>query len=694
MRLDCVDSVTAQFQDALDFMESHLDTGDSETDNSDEEEARQLSAAGAAAAALAAAAGGGGAAGSRAQRLALTLPPAAERPPAVVPVLPGSSALASKLMGSTVTRDYSSPSQSKRSIGGKRGSITLPASGAALAASSSLPSSTVPPQLPAAPSSLLPSPSSLTAASSSSSSSSSSSPSSKLGLGLGLKGAGPGSNSGGSGSSAGSSSSAATAAGSGASPLSSSSSGSGGPSMPGGLAGGSKSSSSSSLSSSAGSAVGLQLAPSHKPSSRAQYSSASSALQQAGGEDEDQRETSGGSAAAGSGGSGSSSGQSSDNDEEVIRVARPLAAKNRLLHRAAALTSSREFPSPKLGPRSLGTSPAGMGPRGVSAPNNAQQHHGSGGGQQAQSQAQQQQPRAPALIHAATIASPADSAVPSLPPAADETEAGNGSLHPSLTAPPSLSSFSSESGGDVALLPEPSSSLGSGGDGDVDAAGPGLILTEPAELGKDSELSDKEALGIMDMEEKDLVDEALERRPDPLQRLRKEVIVPVTASPKQYRSSLRLLTLAAESASNADGTAAPSATPDDAAQLPPAPAASAAEDELAGAVSTRAAHLSSGSGVLSPATAVPLSSAPSSVSPQQSSRSGSASSTPKPAFLRRLDSPESHHGQLIAAKARLQLLLNRALQTIPNLKTDAMPAAQRKLETALAKLEASTITQP
>ena len=183
------------------------------------------------------------------------------------------------------------------------------------------------------------------------------------------------------------------------------------------------------------------------------------------------------------------------------------------------------------------------------------------------------------------------------------------------------------------------------------------------------------------------MDEALERRPDPLSRLRKEVIVPVTASPKQYRSSLRLLTLAAESASSADGTAAATAAEDSAQQLP------AAEDELSASVASRAAHLSSGGGVLSPATALPASSA-SSMSPLQSSRPGSASTTPKPAFLRRLDSPESHHGQLIAAKARLQLLLNRALQTIPNLKADALPAAQRKLETALAKLEASTITQP
>ena len=200
-----------------------------------------------------------------------------------------------------------------------------------------------------------------------------------------------------------------------------------------------------------------------------------------GGDEDEQRETSGGSSGAAGGGSGSSSGQSSDNDDEVIRVARPLAAKNRLLHRAAALTSSREFPSPKLGPRSLGTSPAGMGPRGVSAPNNAQQQQQ----QQQQQPGQQPQPqRAPALLHAATMSS-TEAGVPALPPAADELEGDNGSLlHPSLTAPPSLSAFSSDSGGDVALLPEPSASLGAGDEGEAEAAGGGLILTEPAELGQ------------------------------------------------------------------------------------------------------------------------------------------------------------------------------------------------------------------
>jgi hypothetical protein len=67
-------------------------------------------------------------------------------------------------------------------------------------------------------------------------------------------------------------------------------------------------------------------------------------------------------------------------------------------------------------------------------------------------------------------------------------------------------------------------------------------------------------------------------------------------------------------------------------------------------------------------------------------------STPKPAYLRRLDSPETHHGQLIAAKARLQLLINRGLQVADKVRLDKVPEIKASLERALAKLEASLVT--
>ena len=440
----------------------------------------------------------------------------------------------------------------------------------------------------------------------------------------------------------------------------------------------------------------MGMAPSHKPSSRAQFNSGAGS---AGGfSDEEQKEGGGGA------GSGPGSGQSSDNDEEVIRVARPLAAKNKLLHRAAGLAASREFPSPKLGPRSLGTSPAGggMGPRGVSAPNNQQSQAAgqvAGASAAATSSAvssSSSSARAPGLVHAASTGSTSAGLLSSL--AAGGASEGMSGLHPSLTAPPSLSSASSSASdsGEVELdlppLPEPSASLGAvdaatAGEGEDEepfgaataaaASSSSFVLTEPGELGKEHQISEKEALGIPEgdvAEEKDLVDEALEKRPDPLAKLRQEVILPVTASPKQFRSSQRLLTLAAESAHSADGTVTP-------------PSEDGAGAEANPSSATWAGHR----GLAALATGISPTAAASGASGSSLSPLSSANNTPKPAFLRRLDSPESHHGQLIAAKARLQLLISRAVQTVPNLKLHAFPAAQQRLQAALTKLEHSTI---
>lgn len=487
VRLDAVESVTESFQSALDYMEAHLDVGDSE----DEGEFVTPSA--------------NADPSIEKTRLGLLASAATQsnnssNNQSAQPLIPPPT-IATKLIGSTVTRDYSSPSQSKRSLGGKRNSMSGPSglAGAAPALNQSL-------NQPI------------------NQSSGSSTPK----LGLGLK--------------------ASAAA-----------------------------SSMSSLSGPAKGALGIASATAHKPSSRA------AAALHAASTDEDVPDV--------AYSSGASSGQSSDNDDEVIRVARPLnsTAKNVLLSRAAGLSSAREYPSPKLGPRSLGASPAGMGPRGVSAPNK----------------------HAPIAIgQSASNASPPSE------------------LNSSTSAPADLPSSSSSDDASSSNSDEPS-----------------LILTEPGELGSDHELSTKEALNLPEDEEKDLVDQALEKSADPLAKLKNEVVVPVTASPKQFKSSIKLLSLAAKSVE--DG-----------------------EDIPLGA------------------TGIALSSLPTGTS---SPASSSPYSTPKPAYLRRLDSPESHHGQLIAAKAKLSMIINRAVQTIPNLKGDALAVVQQKLEAALAKLEQSTV---
>ena len=726
VRLDCVEDVTSLFADCLSYMESHLELGDSDDEaaSEDEEQPQQQQQQQQHAAAEHKLSSRATSADRRnrdeqssSSSAATSAPPAVSLPaaPAVdsrgrlglgvssattgasvgaaekVPVLPPAG-LATKLIGSTVTRDYSSPSQSKRSLGGglgsKRGSITLPSAvnlsaGTAAAASTAVsPSSTssVSPTSSSSSTPTLPPSASLTNSTSSSGSStgsgSSSSPSSKLGLGLGLKGPGGlmSSNAAAqthtSSSSASAISAPAALMGAAAPPTSSSSS----LTAPSAAAGPSAAAAAATVGVGVG---GKQIGLGHRPSSRAQYSAAAAAAAAAAAQSTDDEELKEGA----SGGSGPSSGQNSDTDDEVIRVARPLggAPKNKLLHRAAAGLGSREYPSPKLGPRSLGASPAGMGPRGMSAPNNQQQQQAAGAQQQLQPQQSSHQQRAPTLSHAASTGS----APSSLSSATDQFL----SQAPSLSSPPSLGPSTSSSSSDVDVLPEPSASLrdddnGSGLD-DAAAAVGALVLTEAAPFVKEKQLSDKEALNIPESEEseeKDLVDEALERRPDPLQKLKNEVIVAVTASPKQYRSSLKLLTLAAESAQNNDGTVTPP-------EAEPVNSNNSNNGNNGTQPLAVAAELSSHR--LNPL--LNAASLPSSFSSHSLSPSQSASNTPKPAFLRRLDSPESHHGQLIAAKAKLQMMINRAMQTIPQLKKDALPAVHAKLEAALAKLEASTI---
>jgi hypothetical protein len=146
---------------------------------------------------------------------------------------------------------------------------------------------------------------------------------------------------------------------------------------------------------------------------------------------------------------------------------------------------------------------------------------------------------------------------------------------------------------------------------------------------------------------------------------RVKATLPVEASPKQKQSHLHLLSLASRVTiadpehEPVEGTAnGPSSSASPPAGIPPATAVSVLSALPTGITST-------GTG-----------------------------NTPKPAFLRRLDSPETHHGQLIAAKARLQLLINRGLQVADKVKLSKVPEIKTSLEKALAKLEASLVPPP
>jgi len=68
------------------------------------------------------------------------------------------------------------------------------------------------------------------------------------------------------------------------------------------------------------------------------------------------------------------------------------------------------------------------------------------------------------------------------------------------------------------------------------------------------------------------------------------------------------------------------------------------------------------------------------------------SGTPKPAFLRRLDSPQSHHGKLLVAKTKLTNMLNTSLRLLPKLKPEAFAEVKRQLLEAVQKLETGTVS--
>jgi len=66
--------------------------------------------------------------------------------------------------------------------------------------------------------------------------------------------------------------------------------------------------------------------------------------------------------------------------------------------------------------------------------------------------------------------------------------------------------------------------------------------------------------------------------------------------------------------------------------------------------------------------------------------------TPKPAFLRRLDSPKTNHGILIAHKTRLNKMLRRATRAVPHMKIEQYEQIKQAFIQAVELLEQSTTT--
>jgi len=189
---------------------------------------------------------------------------------------------------------------------------------------------------------------------------------------------------------------------------------------------------------------------------------------------------------------------------------------------------------------------------------------------------------------------------------------------------------------------------------------PASTVAAAQEAGAASPAADEDAEEEDDSEQGDLI--RTDKKNSVFNRVKSTL--PVTASPKQIRSSFHLLELAnTHSLQNNGGD----------------------EEDLTtkqqGSSNGTAGNGPSGTGPQGVLSALPT-----------GLTSSSSGSTPKPAFLRRLDSPETHHGQLIAAKARLQMLINRGLQVADKVRMDKVPEIKAALEKALQKLEASLVT--
>ena len=282
--------------------------------------------------------------------------------------------------------------------------------------------------------------------------------------------------------------------------------------------------------------------------------------------------------------------------------------------------------------------------------------------------------RATTGLNALSQSSPSGTSSPVSPTtpdsANDENEAGNGPSGPlknklvaKLAGAPSNREYPSPKLGPRSLSGAPKASPTPS----TNPAANGLALPQADTLGRDSpnvpipagaaspDADDEAQDEPEEGEEGDLI--LTDKKNSVFNRVKSTL--PVTASPKQIRSSAHLLELATTHSLAAD------------------------DDDL---TMRGQGNLANGAPTDRPMSAGGvLSSLPTGM------QSTSTNSTPKPSYLRRLDSPETHHGQLLAAKSRLQLLLNKGIQLADRIDLAAVPQIKAKLEIALAKLEASLV---
>lgn len=329
--------------------------------------------------------------------------------------------------------------------------------------------------------------------------------------------------------------------------------------------------------------------------------------------------------------------------EELRNVARPLS--NKLLSRVGA---TKEFPSPKLGPRSIGSAPSRSTPGITGAPSrSASVPQGRIGDRDTDTER-------------LTPLSQQSLPVESVSPVDLSTD-----REQSLPLPTTQQHVSHIQPYDI-QQPYPSQQPPPPSDAYVyDAYNPAAPPQEQAQQPSDVADNQQTVMSMMHHPDGTLNPDfdfsALALKKDPVAQLKAQVPIPVTASPKQFKSSLTLLDLAKKTSE-----------PDD------------ENYDTTGSVPID--HIAT-----RPLNQAQIQRLQSSGLSLNGSKEGTGTgTTPKPAWLRRLDSPLTHHGKLMQAKSQLHQLMKRGISAASRLKPEAIPEAQRRLLAALDKIEQST----
>lgn len=351
-----------------------------------------------------------------------------------------------------------------------------------------------------------------------------------------------------------------------------------------------------------------------------------------------------------------------ENDEERS-VARPLP--NKLLARAGA-GGSKEYPSPKLGGRNLGaggaaaTPPAASTSTGNSSKSQIGGRHGGG--------------RSASAIGANMLGIGGNprgdfapvrlSAHPRGTEEEEDEETGSVSAH---------SVHQEDIDEEEERKEEDEGQSGEQVAEKEDGETHSHVVAAPVSVDDDLTRRPRGSAPTSPIQEMDVL--AFKPVKGPLAKMNQDLQFPATASPKQKVSSLVLLNIAKDSAKAITGSVFPQT-----------------EDDLIGGNSNAQHPPSLGPTGLHSNAASSLANLPSGISTSTNpdAAPGSRNSTPKPAFLRRLDSPESHHGKLMRAKSNLHNLINRALTNMPHMKPEAAAKIRAAFEKAVNKLESST----